>query len=126
MDNLPKTGNDKSPSIPGRLGKVTGMAGKGGVIMAVRNAYRRIQKWEANLSGEALSEKVGRLKDMMKSQIEELFPALVSMEDRVKTVLDEEGISTTQYPFYLNFGRQCFKLVRQFAGATLINRANIV
>jgi hypothetical protein len=63
---------------------------------------------------------------MMKSQIEEMFPALVNMEDRVKTVLDEEGISTTQYPFYLNFGRQCFKLVREFAGGTLINRANIV
>jgi hypothetical protein len=94
--------------------------------MAVRNAYRRIQKWEASLDGDALSVKVGRLKDMMKSQIEEMFPALVNMEDRVKTVLDEEGISTTQYPFYLNFGRQCFKLVREFAGGTLINRANIV
>ena len=94
--------------------------------MAVRNAYRRIQKWEANLDGEALSVKVGRLKDLMKSQVEETFTALVSMEDRVKTVLDEEGLSTTQYPFYLNFGRQCFKLVREFAGGTLINRANIV
>jgi hypothetical protein len=93
--------------------------------MAVRNAYRRIQKWEANLDGEALSVKVGRLKDMMKSQVEETFTALASMEDRVKTVLDEEGLSTTQYPFYLNFGRQCFKLMREFAGPTLINRANI-
>lgn len=93
--------------------------------MAVRNAYRRIQKWEASLAGESLSVKVGRQKDMMKSQIEEMFPALVNMEDRVKTVLDEEGLSTTQYPFYLNFGRQCFKLVREFAGGTLINRANI-
>ena len=93
--------------------------------MAVRNAYRRIQKWEANLSGESLSEKVGRLKESMKSQIEEMFPALVSMEDSVKTVLDEEGLSTTQYPFYLNFGRQCFKMSREFSGGTLINRVNI-
>ncbi len=93
--------------------------------MAVRNAYRRIQKWEANLTGEALSEKVGRLKDMMKSQVEEMFPALVDMENGVKTVLDEEGVSTTQYPFYINFGRQCFKLAREFAGGTLINRVNI-
>lgn len=93
--------------------------------MAVRNAYRRIQKWEANMDGEALSVKVGRLKPSMKSQIEEMFPALVSMEDSVKTVLDEEGLSTTQYPFYLNFGRQCFKLSREFSGGTLINRVNI-
>ena len=94
--------------------------------MAVRNAYRRIQKWDASLAGDSLSTKVGRMKDMMKSQVEEMFPALVSMEDSVKTVLDEEGLSTTQYPFYLNFGRQCFKLSREFAGATLISRANIV
>ncbi len=94
--------------------------------MAVRNAYRRIQKWDANYAGEALSVKAGRLKDMMKSQIEEMYPALVSMEDRVKTVLDGEGVSTTHYPFYINFGRQCFKLSREFAGDTLINRANIV
>jgi hypothetical protein len=93
--------------------------------MAVRNAYRRIQKWEANLTGEALSEKVGRLKDMMKSQIEEMFPALEEMENRVKVVLDEEGVSTTQYPFYINFGRQCFNLVRKFAGETLKSRINI-
>ncbi len=93
--------------------------------MAVRNAYRRIQKWEANMDGEALSTKVGRLKPMMLSQIEEMYPALVSMEDSVKTVLDEEGVSTTQYPFYINFGRQCFKLSREFSGGTLINRVNI-
>jgi len=60
---LPETGNYKSPSI---IGKGEGDGGKGVVIMAVRNAYRRIQKWEANLSGDALSTKVGRLKDMMK------------------------------------------------------------
>ena len=94
--------------------------------MAVRNAYRRIQKWEANLSGDALSVKVGRLMEMMKSQVEEQFPLLEQMENRVKVVLDSEGLSTTQYPFYLNFGRQCYKLSRQFAGGTLLNRVNIV
>ena len=64
--------------------------------------------------------------EMMKSQVEEQFPLLEQMENRVKVVLDSEGLSTTQYPFYLSFGRQCYKLSRQFAGGTLLNRVNIV
>ncbi len=48
--------------------------------MAVRNALRRLQKWDIKLAGDVLSERVANLKPMMKSQIEAEFPALVEVD----------------------------------------------
>jgi hypothetical protein len=91
----------------------------------VRPAADRIAKWNANLDGDSLSVKVGRYKEHMLSLVTQRFGELVNMEDSVKAILDEEGVSTTQYPFYLGFGRQVYRLKRKFGGGSLINATNI-
>jgi ABC-type amino acid transport substrate-binding protein len=93
--------------------------------MAVRPASYRLEKWDKKLTGDVLSVKVSGLKEMMKRQLTVIFEAQVTVEEAVKAVLDEEGISTTQYPFYINFGRQCYKLKNKFGGDTLKNVVNI-
>lgn len=93
--------------------------------MAVRPASYRLEKWDKNLSGNTLSVKVAGLKDMMKRQLTTIFEAQVQVEEAVKAILDEEGIWTTQYPFYMNFGRQCYKYKNKFSGPSLINVVNI-
>ncbi len=64
LDNCLKPETKVAWHYPGMLRKTKGLAGKGGVIMALRNAYRRIQKWDKKLSGDVLSRRVAELKPM--------------------------------------------------------------
>jgi len=85
----------------------------------VRNALRRIQKWDKKLAGDVLSKRVGEMKPMMFSQIEAEFPTIVQVETKVKTVLGEAGIPTWQNPPYLNYSREVYKLTKRFSANQL-------
>ena len=90
----------------------------------VRNALRRIQKWDKKLAGDVLSKRVETLKPMMFSQIEAEFPTIVQVETKVKTVLGEFGIPTWQNPPYLNYSREIYKLSKQFTSNQLKKMAD--
>jgi len=92
----------------------------------VRNALRRIQKWDKKLAGDVLSKRVEELKPMMFSQIEAEFPTIVQVETKVKTVLGEAGIPTWQNPPYLNFSREVYRLAKRFSGNQLRKMADAV
>lgn len=94
------------------------------VILAVRNAIRRIQKWDSNLSGDVLSERVANLKPMMKSQIEAEFPAVVAVENEIKLILGETGLSSSLNPPYLNFSREVYRLRKRFTSKQLLREVN--
>ena len=94
--------------------------------MAVRPANRRINKWDNFLSGDVLSEAVGKYKSKMHEQIAEIFPKLEEIENAVKLVLAEAGTSTILNPAYINFGREVWKLSNKFSGGQLINAVNIL
>ena len=93
--------------------------------MAVRPANRRIDKWEAFLSGDVLSKTVGEYKPKMLEQVTAIFPQLETVENEVKLVLAEAGTSTIQNPFYLNFGREVWRATNKFSGAQLLNTVDI-
>jgi len=44
------------------------------------------------------------------------FVAQVETEEAVRAILNAEGVSMIQYPFYLNFGREMSKLVSRVSG----------
>jgi hypothetical protein len=90
----------------------------------VRNALRRIQKWDKKLAGDVLSKRVEELKPMMFSQIEAEFPTIVQVETKVKTVLGETGIPSWQNPPYLNFSREVYKFTKHFSGNQLRKMAD--
>jgi len=92
----------------------------------VRNALRRIQKWDKKLAGDVLSKRVEELKPMMFSQIEAEFPTIVQVETKVKTVLGEAGIPTWQNPPYLNYSREIYKLTKRFTSNQLRKMADAV
>jgi len=94
--------------------------------MAVRNALRRIEKWDMKLAGDVLSERVANLKPMMKSQIEAEFPALVEVENEVKVILGDVGISSSLNPPYLNFARETYRLSKRFCGRQLLKEVDAV
>jgi hypothetical protein len=102
------------------------MAKKGGGIMGVRPASRRLDKWDAMFSGDVVSTKLAGYKDKMREQLAAIFPQQEMIENEVKLVLAEAGTSTIQNPFYINFGREVYKLKLKFSGAQLLNVVDIV
>jgi len=49
----------------------------------------------------------------MQARYEAVMTQLCAMETSVKTVLNAQGVHTSLYVPYLNFGRQLWKLTRQ-------------
>ncbi|MCX8014807.1 MAG: hypothetical protein N2748_02195 [candidate division WOR-3 bacterium] len=94
--------------------------------MAVRPANRRIDKWDAFLSGDVLSKAVGEYKPKMLEQITSIFPELETVENEVKLILAEAGTATILNPSYINFGREVWKLAKRFTGSQLLNAVNVL
>jgi hypothetical protein len=92
--------------------------------MAVRNALRRINKWDMKLAGDVLSERVATLKPMMKSQVEAEFPLLVEVENEVKVILGDVGITSSLNPPYLNFARKTYRMSKKLLGKQLLREVD--
>jgi hypothetical protein len=93
--------------------------------MGVRPAELRLAKWDAKLSGDALSPVVAALKPMMKDQLTVRFGEIVSVEDACGAVLNDGGILAIQRGGYQSFARTLYSLMRKFSGTTLLNEADI-
>jgi hypothetical protein len=73
---------------------------------------KRIAKWNAKYDTARIKAVLDELRPMMLANVQAVFPQLASMETQVKQVLDGEAVPTPDYPFYLSFGRQVWKLIR--------------
>ncbi|MEO0080115.1 MAG: hypothetical protein ABIK44_05515 [candidate division WOR-3 bacterium] len=77
------------------------------------DATKRIAKWDAKFKTDRVKATLDDLRPAMLTSVQGTYPNLVSMETQVKQVLDAEGVATLDYPFYLAFGRQVWRLQRQ-------------
>jgi RNase H-fold protein (predicted Holliday junction resolvase) len=87
--------------------------------MSVRPAGYRRSKYEAKIDGVIVGQRFTAEKENMVNQVDERFAELVKVEDDVKSVLEDSGVTTITIPFYLNFARECYRRKKQFTGATL-------
>jgi hypothetical protein len=74
---------------------------------------KRIARWNAKFNTERIKATLDDLRPDMLQSVSGVFPQLADMESQVKQVLDGLGLPTVQYPFYLAFGRELFRLGRQ-------------
>jgi len=72
---------------------------------------RRISNWDAKYNTERIKAVLDDKRDAMFSRFAAVVPALVTMETEVKQTLDALGVSTIDYPFYLSFGREVWRLI---------------
>jgi hypothetical protein len=84
------------------------------------NPAARIKKWDLKYNTERIKAMLDEQRPDMLKKIEATIPALASMEGQVKQTLDLLGLQTIQYPFYLCFGRELWKMVnsREMSGET--------
>jgi len=91
----------------------------------VREASRRGKKYEAKVDAEVLSRQTTALKPLMVAGQRAYFPAIASLEQKVKTLVEGEGASTLQVRDYLNFGREMYELSNKFQATTLQAEAQL-
>jgi len=92
----------------------------------VRPASLRRVKYEAKINADVVRQRFSDLKDSMVKQEDERFAELVSHENAIKSILETAGVPTKDIPFYLNVGRELYRLTSRFSGATLVAEAQLV
>ena len=81
---------------------------------------KRINNWNEKYNLERVSAILTEKRPTMLQNMSAAIPLLTAMESQVKQVCDLAGVSTIQYPFYLDFGREMWRLSRsEFSGESL-------
>ena len=91
--------------------------------MALKSATDRYNKWVERFQtaeSQSCSPIMFRLMQTvtMPARVQQQFASLAAMEDNVRAVLDQAGVSIILVGQYLNFGRQVWKLKERFSGET--------
>lgn len=90
------------------------------------NTMKRVQKWRVKTEPEAVCVRLKELRPEMVKNTELMQELLVEIETRVRQVLNEAGVVTILYPFYLNFGREVFARRMRFAGRSLLLEVEVL
>jgi len=87
----------------------------------MRSPYFRLRKYDAKVNADSIRQRFLDHKDSMVEQEEAIFGELVLIESKAKAVLEADGITTIEIPFYLDFARQCYKYFKKFSQTTRTN-----
>ena len=73
---------------------------------------KRIANWNTGYNTTRIKEVLDEKRPDMYARVQAVFPLIASMETQVKQVIDGEGVAITDYPWYLDFGRELWRLQR--------------
>lgn len=80
----------------------------------------RIANWDEKYSVERITAILAEKRPQMLARVRAVYVALVAMEQQVKEVLNLSGIPTMYYIFYLDYGREMWRLKnRDISGDSL-------
>jgi hypothetical protein len=74
---------------------------------------KRIEAWNVKTTPERTKQTLDARHAEMKRRYEVAMTALCSIEGQIKQTLNAQGVHTSLYVPYLNFGRQLWKMTRQ-------------
>jgi hypothetical protein len=74
---------------------------------------KRIANWNEKYNVERVTAILTEKRPAMLQNVSSVVPLMTAMELQVKQTCDAQGAPTIQYPFYLCFGREMWKLTRQ-------------
>jgi hypothetical protein len=80
----------------------------------------RLNNWDEKYNLERVTAVLTEKRPTMLQKMGAVIPLLTAMESQVKQTCDAIGAPTIMYPFYLDFGREMWKLTRsEFSGESL-------
>jgi hypothetical protein len=71
---------------------------------------KQIANWDTGYDTAAIKTKVDKKRTAMFDRFSSVVPRMAASDLKVKQILDLEGVSVIQYPFYLAFGRELWSL----------------
>ena len=74
---------------------------------------RRTERWQKKCSPAQAKATLDLLQEGMRQRYEAATVEMVAIETKVKEVLNQQGVHTTNYVPYLSYARQLWKLGRQ-------------
>ena len=84
------------------------------------DSAERIANWDEKYSVERITAILAEKRPQMLARVRAVYVALVAMEQQVKEVLNLSGIPTMYYIFYLDYGREMWRLKnRDISGDSL-------
>ncbi|MBM3331718.1 hypothetical protein FJY68_07710 [candidate division WOR-3 bacterium] len=88
---------------------------------------KRIANWNEKYNLERVNAILTEKRPTMLQNVSAVMPLIAAMELQVKQVCDGAGVPTIQYPFYLCFGREMWKLSRSdISGESLAKEAAVL
>jgi len=87
----------------------------------VRPSAYRSSKYSAKTVGDVVKNRIDAQRDSMTEQFTAAANEAVANETTDKETAITGGATTIELPFYLAFGRQCAKLVRDHGANTMTN-----
>ncbi|MBA7595156.1 hypothetical protein ES703_02115 [subsurface metagenome] len=89
----------------------------------VREAHRRIRKYEKNIDPEQTKRKLQRVRGVMIDLETPYLAQIAEIERKVKRICEALGVQTFEIAQYINYARQLYSKCKKFEGATLTNEA---
>jgi hypothetical protein len=87
----------------------------------------RLNNWNEKYNLERVNAILTEKRPTMLQNMGAVIPLLAAMESQVKQVCDGSGVATIMYPFYLDFGREIWKLSRkEISGESLAKEAAVL
>ncbi len=87
----------------------------------------RLNNWNEKYNLERINAVLTEKRPTMLQNMGAVLPLLAAMESQVKQVCDSAGVATIMYPFYLDFGREIWKLSRkEISGESLAQEAAVL
>lgn len=92
------------------------------------NAEQRARHWDKKFNVERAMAAIEAQRPKMLERYEAAVTALCAVEQEVRQVLNEAGVQTIDYIWYLSFGRELFRLSRRkdIAGDSLALAAQVL
>jgi hypothetical protein len=89
---------------------------------------KRILRWDRKFDVPRTAAAIAAQRDRMQQRFEAATVALCAMEENVRQVLNEQGVPSPSYVWYLDFGRQLFRLSwsQGMAGTSLAQAAQVL
>ncbi len=88
---------------------------------------KRIRRWERKYNVQRVMAAVEAQRAQMLARYEAAVTALCEVEQLTREILNERGVQTINYIWYLNYARELFKLTRRsIAGESMAVAAGVL
>jgi hypothetical protein len=89
---------------------------------------KRTANWDAAYDTAAIKAQIDKKRPDMLPRMGSQTAAIVSMEGQVKQTCDAAGVSVITYPFYLDFGREMWRMTheREMSGESAAQAAAVL